>query len=109
MLMDEPGHPADLKQALRNWLQEAQSPIGALPEGTDPIDWAIQRFIAYWEKPARQAVQSLEESLHKTKELCDTGARTQQIKDEIDYALQIIGEDLRVALGLYQWNEESTQ
>jgi hypothetical protein len=107
--MDEPGNPDELKQALRNWLQEAQSPIGTLPEGTDPIDWAIHRFILYWEKPARRAIRSLEESLDKARELCNAGASGQQIKDEIDYAFQVIGEDLRVASGLYEWNEDSTQ
>jgi len=105
--MDEPGHPADLKQALCNWLQEAQSPVGTLPQGTDPVDWAIRRFIAYWEKPARQAIRFLEESLNKARELCDAGANPEQIKEEIDYAFQVLGEDLRVALGLYEWNEDS--
>jgi hypothetical protein len=103
--MDEPGHPEDLKQALQNWLREAQSNEGALPEGTDPIDWAIQRFIAYWEKPTRQAIRSLEETLSRARELCDANAPPQEIRNEIDYAFQIIGEDLRVELGLYEWNE----
>jgi hypothetical protein len=105
--MDEPGHPDDLKQALRNWLEEARSPLGTLPEGVDPIDWAIERFIGYWERPARQAISSLERSLHTARDLCDSGASPQAIRDEIDYAFQIIGADLRVALGLYEWNEGS--
>ena len=107
--MDEPGHTDDLKQCLRNWLREAQSPEGSLPEGMDPIVWAIQRFIAAWERPTRQAIRSLEESLSRAKELCTTSASIQEIKAEIDYAFQVIGEDLRVALGLYEWNEDESK
>jgi hypothetical protein len=34
----EPGHPDELVQTLRNWLQEANSPVGTLPEGMDAVE-----------------------------------------------------------------------
>jgi hypothetical protein len=43
--------------------------------------------------------------LAKAKALCDAGAGPQEIKDEIDYTCQVLGEDLRGALGLYEWND----
>jgi hypothetical protein len=34
----EPGHPDELVRMLTNWLREAQSPIGSLPEGIAPAE-----------------------------------------------------------------------
>ena len=105
----QPGHPGDLAQALRNWLQQAQSPIGSLPAGMDPIAWVAERFIAYWAGPARDAIRSIEDSLNEARALCDAGAGPAEIKAEIEYAMQVIREDLRDHLGLYQWDEEDAE
>jgi hypothetical protein len=102
----EPGNPDALVQNLRNWLNEANSPVGTLPEGMDPIEWAVRRFIQYWKAPARRAIEGVQESLDLAKKLCNAGAPPGEIKLEIDMALQILGEDLRDHLGLYPWNEE---
>jgi hypothetical protein len=102
----EPGHPDELVQALRNWLREAKSPIGALPEGMDAVEWAVRRFIDYWKTPMRNAIESIEESLYRAMELCDAGAPLPEIKSEIDLARQTLQEDLRDHLGLYDWNKE---
>jgi hypothetical protein len=102
----EPGHPDELARVLRNWLREAHSPIGALPEGVDAIEWAIQRFIAYWKTPARRAIEDLEESLERAMGLCDSGASFLEVKNEINLARQTLQEGLRDHLGLYDWNTE---
>jgi hypothetical protein len=102
----EPGHPDELVKTLRNWLREANSPIGSLPEGTDAVEWAVRRFIDYWKTPARRAIEGVEESLDRAMALCDSGAPLSEIKSEIDLARQILQEDLRDDLGLYDWNKE---
>ena len=102
----EPGHPDELVQILRNWLREAESPIGTLPGGMDAAEWAVRRFIATWKSPARNAVESVEESLNRAMSLCDSGSPLAEIKNEIDLARQTLQEDLRGHLGLYDWNKE---
>lgn len=102
----EPGHPDELVQVLRNWLREANSPIGALPAGMDAVEWAVRRFIDSWKTPIRDAIEGIEESLYRAMELCDSGAPFSEIKSEIDSARQILQEDLRDHLGLYDWNKE---
>jgi len=102
----EPGHPDELVRTLRNWLSEAHSPLGSLPEGTDPVEWAVRRFIASWQRPARNAIESVEESLYQAMALCDTGAPLTEIREKIDLARQALQEDLRDHLGLYDWNKE---
>jgi hypothetical protein len=102
----EPGHPDELVQALRNWLREANSPIGGLPEGMDAVEWAVRRFIDYWKAPARSAIEGVAESLYRAMALCDSGAPLPEIKNEIDLARQTLQEDLRDHLGLYDWNKE---
>ena len=46
----------DIETVLRNWLDQAMSPAGRLPEGVDPAAWVAQNFIAWW---GRQAGGSL--------------------------------------------------
>jgi hypothetical protein len=100
----EPGHPDELTEILKNWLREAQSPIGSLPEGTDPVEWAVRRFIATWKKSARLTIEAIEECLESAQTMCDSGQPAETIKAEIDMARQFFQEDLRDHLGLYEWN-----
>src|SRR5262249_22894591 len=102
----EPGHPDGLIHRLRNWLQEAQDPIGSLPAGTDPVEWAVRRFIDTWKTEARRSIEAVEESLNRAKALCDSQASFGEIKSEIDMARQALQEDLRDHLGLYDLGEK---
>lgn len=103
----EAGHPDELVQTLRNWLRQGESPIGTLPDGMDAIEWAVRRFINTWKSPARNAIESVEESLNRAMLLCDSGSPLAEIKSEIDSARQTLQADLRDHLGLYDWNDES--
>jgi hypothetical protein len=102
----EPGHPDELVQILRNWLREAMSPTGTLPQGMDAVEWAVRRFITVWKTKAQSAIEGVEESLIQAMEMCDAGASLADIKDEIDMARQTLQEELRDHLGLYYWNKE---
>jgi hypothetical protein len=102
----EPGHPDELVRTLRNWRREANSPIGALPEGMDAVEWAVRQFIDRWKSQARSAIDCVEESLNRAFALCNSGASFVEIQNEIDLARQALHEDLRDHLGLYEWNKE---
>jgi hypothetical protein len=104
----EPGHPDELVQVLTNWLRRAQSPIGSLPEGSDPSMWVVRQFIDQWRRPARAALDSVESSLYRAMDLCSSLQGAEAIKEEIDSARQVLQEDLRDHLGLYDWNREDT-
>ncbi len=106
MAEQDSGHPDELARVLRNWLREANSSTGALPEGMDAVEWAVRRFIDYWKTPARRAIEGVEESLNRAMGLCDSAAPDVEIKNEIDLARQFLQEDLRDHLGLYDWNKE---
>jgi hypothetical protein len=101
----EPGHPDELVQTLRNWLREAQSPDGSLPIGTDPVEWAIRRFIASWSAPVRATIEEIENCLCSALDLCGLG-KMHEAQSEIDSARQLVAESLRDDLGLYPWNKE---
>lgn len=100
----EPGHPDELVDTLRNWLREAQDPIGSLPAGTDPVEWAVRRFIASWERPVRISIQNLEECLAAAAKALEAGD-VPAASREVESARQLVGESLRDDLGLYSWNE----
>ena len=102
----EPGHPDELVQNLRNWLREANSPMGALPEGVDPVEWAVRRFIDIWKADARNAIEGVEWNLVRAIALCDSQSPLDEIKRQIELARETLQEDLRDHLGLYDWNNE---
>ena len=101
----EPGHPDELVQTLRNWLDQAKSPPGSLPEGMDTVNWAIRQFIHSWQRPVRSTIEVLEECIRDAAEACERGD-TKMAMMEIDSARQIIQGSLRDHLGLYDWNKE---
>jgi hypothetical protein len=101
----EPGHPDELIRTFRNWLREAQDPIGSLPAGTDPVEWAVRRFIASWSGPVRSSIQILEECLADAVKALEAGdVATARL--EVESAQQLLGESLRDELGLYSWDEQ---
>jgi len=102
----EPGHPDELVETLENWLREANSPIGTLPEGMDAVEWAVRRFIDTWKAGARSAIDGVEGHLSRAIALCDSESPTRAIKSELELARETLVEDLRDHLGLYDWNRE---
>jgi len=100
----EPGHPDELVRTLRNWLREAQEPVGSLPAGTDPVEWAVRRFIASWSGPVRGTIQVLEECLASAVQSLAAGDAA-AARTEVESAQQLIRESLRDELGLYPWDE----
>jgi hypothetical protein len=107
MAEPDPGHPDELKVMLTNWLREANDPIGSLPPGVTPVEWAVGNFIDSWRKPVRSGLDSIEGSLLKALAALKAGD-TAAAAFEIECARQTLGEDVRNELGLYEWNREDT-
>jgi hypothetical protein len=100
----EPGHPDEWVRTLRNWLREAQDPVGSLPPGTDPVEWAVRRFIDSWAGPVRATIRELEECLESAGRAVTAGDLT-AAGLEVQAARQLARESLRDDLGLYPWDE----
>ena len=103
----EPGHPDELQAMLTNWLNQANDPIGSLPPGVTPTEWAVRNFIESWRQPVRSSLDAIEESLHKALAALKAGDTAAAVF-EIDLARQALGEDVRDELGLYHWNREGS-
>jgi hypothetical protein len=103
----DPGHPDELKVTLTNWLREANDPIGSLPPGVTPIEWAVGNFIDSWRKPVRSGIDSVDESLQKALAALKAGDTAAAVS-EIECARETLNEDVRNELGLYEWNREGT-
>ena len=100
----ETGRPDELVRTLRNWLREAASPTGSLPDGMDATEWAVRRFIASWAEPVRDVVRGIEESIGAAEAALAAGD-TATVAMELDAIRQEVGEGLRGELGLYSWDE----
>ncbi|NOZ70371.1 MAG: hypothetical protein GXP38_00415 [Chloroflexi bacterium] len=48
---------AEAKRVLSNWVREATSGIGALPEGCDAADWIADRFLQWWFGDAQDTIE----------------------------------------------------
>lgn len=103
----EPGHPDELRELLTNWLNQANDPIGTLPAGISPTEWAVRNFIDVWRRPVRDSLDSIEESLIKALAAIRAGDPS-TATFEIECSLQTLAEDVRDNLGLYEWNRESS-
>ena len=93
---------SDIEQVLRNWLDQAISPGGTFPEGTDRAKWAADNFIAWWRKQVDDSLGSAALAAHRLRdELKRLGS-----PEEFDEALHELAHiqdalgDLRQDLGL---------
>ena len=100
----EPGNPDELVRTLTNCLREANSPIGSLPPGTDPTEWAVRRFISAWAEPVRDIVRGIEASVRRAEQALAAGDN-ETVAVELNSIRQEVGEGLRGELGLYSWDE----
>lgn len=54
---------SELRNVISAWIAQAKSPVGTLPDSTDPADWIADRFIEWWEPRTRDAIAEAEKSL----------------------------------------------
>ena len=100
----ELGNPDELVTVLRNWLCQAESPLGGLLDGMDNVEWAVRQFVNYWQSPTHAAPNSVELSLQRALLLCHSGAPPTEIAREFEDARQTIDRDLKDHLGLTRWH-----
>jgi hypothetical protein len=93
---------SDIEQVLRNWIDQATSPGGAFPEGTDRARWVADNFVAWWRKQVDDSLGSAELAAHRLRdELRRLGRSTEfdEALHELTHIQDALG-DLRRDLGL---------
>jgi hypothetical protein len=50
----------EIEAVLANWIEQALSPPGQLPEGIDPSAWIAARFTEWWSVRAEEALGDAE-------------------------------------------------
>jgi hypothetical protein len=58
----------EVRQTLANWIGQALSSVGRLPEGIDPAAWAADRFTAWWHEHAESSVCEAERASSAVRE-----------------------------------------
>jgi hypothetical protein len=53
---------SEIQQVLRNWIEEALSPVGRFAEDIDPPTWVADNFIAWWQKRVEDALDRVQGS-----------------------------------------------
>ncbi len=54
---------SELRNVISAWIAQANSPIGTLPDSTDPAEWVADRFLGWWEPHTRDAIEQAERAL----------------------------------------------
>ena len=103
----ESGNPDELCKTLTNFLNRANDPIGTLPPGVTPVEWAVRSFIASWRDPIRDSLDNIDQHLEKAMKALDAG-NVNDAKSEIECLRQAIAEDIRGELGLTQWHRDES-
>ena len=93
---------SDIEQVLRNWIEQARSPIGRFAEGVDPATWVADNFIAWWRKRVDESLGSAEAAARRLREeLKQFGSPAEfgEAFHELTHVQDALG-DLRRELGL---------
>jgi hypothetical protein len=91
----------DLEQVLRNWLHQATSPEGRLPDGVDPAAWVAQHFIDWWRRQVGDSLGDAEAAAGRLRgQLNDLGyPELAEALHEVTHVQDALA-DLRGVLGL---------
>jgi hypothetical protein len=57
-----------VREALANWIGQALSPAGNLPEGTDRAEWVADRFAAWWRPQVQDSLEAADAALSAVRE-----------------------------------------
>jgi hypothetical protein len=93
---------SDIEQVLRNWIDQATSPDGTFPPGTDRAAWVADNFIAWWRKQVDDSLGSAELAAQRLRdELKRLGSPEEfdEALHELTHVQDALG-DLRRDLGL---------
>jgi hypothetical protein len=99
----ERGNPDELCDILSNWLKQAHDPVGHLPEGMTPIEWAVRNFIALWRDPIRDSLDHIDELLSSAIAATNSGEKQEALL-HLECIRQSLSEEIRTELGLQPWN-----
>ncbi len=54
---------SEIRSVISAWIAQANSPIGKIPDSTDPAEWVADRFLEWWEPETRDAIEEAEGAL----------------------------------------------
>jgi hypothetical protein len=58
----------EVRETLANWIGQALSPVGHLPEDIDPAGWVADRFAAWWRPQVQDSLDAAEAALSAVRE-----------------------------------------
>lgn len=85
---------SELRNVLSAWIAQANSPIGKIPDSTDPADWVADRFLEWWEPQTRDAIEGAETALAELRDQANAMASNDMPCEMLD-AFETLAEEIR--------------
>ena len=98
---------SDIEQVLRNWIDQATSPLGKFAEGVDPAAWVAEHFIGWWREQVADSLSSAESASQRLRDELNRVADPEHLGEafhELTHVQDALG-DLRADLGLIEPTE----
>jgi hypothetical protein len=100
---------SEIQQVLRNWIEQAMSPVGRFGDGVDPPAWVADNFIAWWRTRVEDSLNAVQGSaaylVSEADELVERatdlkiGGDIHEVREAGESLREKVG-DLREAIGL---------
>lgn len=93
---------SELQQALANWIDQANSPLGKLPDSSEPAEWVANQFMLWWKEHAEEQltdVQSAASSLRAEIQRLSEKGDHEEALHELTHLTDALS-DLSSALGM---------
>ena len=59
---------SEIRTVFAAWIAQANSPIGTIPDATDPAEWVADRFLDWWKPQTSDAIVGAEAALDELRE-----------------------------------------
>ena len=93
----------EVEQVLRNWIEQANSPVGALANDADRAQWVTHNFLAWWQSQVKVHLTAVDGGVTRLTDLAKELGISHETEtgDEAFHVLESLQDDLRALKSMF--------